>query len=86
MLCDDLQGWYERREGRLKREDICIIMADSHILWQKPTQHWKAVFLQLKKKRRGEKFRRRRKRKWKKKNNKNFHVLSLLNAVLNLGC
>ena len=73
------------REGKGgSREEICIIMADSHILWQKPTQHWKAVFLQLKK--RGEKFRRRRKRKWKKKNNKNFHVLSLLNAVLNLGC
>ena len=49
MLCDDLQGWYERREGRLKREEICRIMADSRILWQKPTQHWKAVFLQLKK-------------------------------------
>ena len=49
MLCDDLQGWYERREGRLKREEICRIMADSRILWQKPTQHWKTVFLQLKK-------------------------------------
>ena len=28
--------------------DICVIMADLYCLWQKPTQHCKAIFLYLK--------------------------------------
>ena len=37
-------------EGREAQEggDICTIMADLHFCMQKPTQHYKAVFLQLK--------------------------------------
>ena len=79
-------GWEKGREAQ-ERRVVCIINADSRILWQKPTQHYKAVFLRLKKRERErgrEKFRRRRKRKWKKNSNKNFHVLSLLNADLDL--
>ena len=33
-------------EGR----GICVTTADSNCLWQKPTQHYKAIFLQLKNK------------------------------------
>ena len=50
MLCDNLEGWdgvggwREVQEGR----NICIPMADSVDVWQKPTQHCKAIILQLK--------------------------------------
>ena len=29
---------------------MCILMADSHVVWQKPAQHCKAIIPQLKKK------------------------------------
>ena len=36
--------------GSRGRAYIYIIMADLHFIWQKPTQHYKAIFLQLKNK------------------------------------
>ena len=40
----------EDQEGGEETEDqeggdICVIMADLYCLWQKPTQHCKAIFL-----------------------------------------
>ena len=46
MLCDDLEGWGEGRGGR----GYMYIMADSLVIWQKPTTHCKTVSLQLKNK------------------------------------
>ena len=43
-LCETERGGMEVQEGG----DIRILMADSHFVWQKPTQHWKAIILQLK--------------------------------------
>jgi hypothetical protein len=40
------EGGREAQEGG----DIGILMADSHFVWQKPTQHGKAIILQLKNK------------------------------------
>ena len=37
------KGWREEREAQ-EGGDICIIMADLHCLWQKSTQHCKALF------------------------------------------
>ena len=45
MLCDDLEGWDGGRGGRL----ICTVIG------QKPTQHCKAIFLQIKNKLKKEK-------------------------------
>ena len=48
----DLEGCDggEEREAQ-EGGDICKIMADlSSAVWQKPTQHYKAIFLQLKSK------------------------------------
>ena len=49
MLCDSLEGWNggSGREAQMGG-DICIFMADSCFLQQKPTQHYKAIILQLK--------------------------------------
>ena len=51
VLCDDADGWdggWGRREAQ-EGGDICILRADSHChKQQKPTQHCKAVILQLK--------------------------------------
>jgi len=42
-------GWGEG--GRLKREGMCIeLWLIRIVVWQKPTQHCKAIFLQLKQK------------------------------------
>ena len=40
----DIVGWNESQEGG----NICILMADSIFLWQKPIQHFKAIIFQLK--------------------------------------
>ena len=50
VLCDDVDGWDGHGVGgRLKAGNICILIADSHChKQQKPTQHCKAVILQLK--------------------------------------
>ena len=48
MLCDDLEGC----DGGSRERERYIIMADLFfVVWQKPTQPYKAVFLQLKNKR-----------------------------------
>ena len=49
MLCDSLEGWNggSGREAQMGG-DICIFMADSCFLQQKPTQRYKAIILQLK--------------------------------------
>ena len=46
MLCDNLEGW----EGeRLKREGTYVYLELIHaVLQKKPTQHCKAIILQLK--------------------------------------
>lgn len=36
-----------RREGR-QGVDVCLIMTDSHVVQQRPTQHFEAIFHQLK--------------------------------------
>ena len=49
MLCDSLEGWNGGggREAQMGG-DIRIFMADSCFLHRKPTQHYKAIILQLK--------------------------------------
>jgi len=47
--CDDLERRGRGRGGRLKREGIYVYIELIHTLvWQKPTPHCKAIFLQLK--------------------------------------
>ena len=47
MLCDSLEGWEE--EGRFKREGTYVYLWLIHVdVGQKPTQHCKAIILQLK--------------------------------------
>ena len=49
MLCVNLEGQNgEEVGGKFKRKETCILMADSRSVWQKPTQHCKAIILQLK--------------------------------------
>ena len=49
VLCANLEGQDgEGVAGRFKREETCILMADSRSVWQKPTQHCKAIIVQLK--------------------------------------
>ena len=50
MLCNNLEGWDEKGDGREGQEgrDIVIPMADYVYIWQKPTQYCKASILQLK--------------------------------------
>ena len=39
-------------EGKLRREGMYVYLRLTHgVVQQKPTQHWKAIILQLKKKR-----------------------------------
>ena len=46
MLCDSLEGW--EMEGRFKREGIYVYLWLIHVdVWQKPTQHCKAIIFQL---------------------------------------
>ena len=50
MLCDDLEEWDGGWVGgRLKSEGINVYFWLIHVaMWQKPTQHRKAIILQLK--------------------------------------
>ena len=54
VLCDDLEGWdgVEVRKGwggGFKREETCVYVWLIHVdVWQKPTQHCKAIILQFK--------------------------------------
>ena len=49
MLYDGLEGSDGGWGGRLKREDIYVYLWLIHVfVWQKPTQHCKAIILQLK--------------------------------------
>ena len=51
MLC--VCGWGGRHEREVQEGgDICILMAVSHIVQQKPTQHCKAIILHVKKRER----------------------------------
>ena len=52
MLYDDLEGWDRRGVGgRLKREELYVYIQLIHtVKQQKLTQHFKAIILQLKKK------------------------------------
>ena len=51
LLCDDLNDWDGVGGGRefQEGEHTCTLVADSVVVWQKPTQHCKAIILQLKK-------------------------------------
>ena len=51
MLCDNLEGYNGIRGGTEVQEggDIYIYLGLVHVvMWQKPTQHCKAIILQLK--------------------------------------
>ena len=37
VLCDDIERWDGGREGGSEGGDVCIIMADSSCVWQRPT-------------------------------------------------
>jgi len=47
VLCDNLEGWEVGR--RFKREGTYVYLWLIYVdVWQKPTQHYKAIILQLK--------------------------------------
>ena len=50
MLWDNLEGWDGmEKAGRFKREGTHVYVWLIHVvIWQKPTQCWKAIILQLK--------------------------------------
>ena len=50
MFCDNLEEWDGvGGGGRFKREGTYVYLWLIHItVWQKPTQHYKAIILQLK--------------------------------------
>ena len=50
MLCNNLLGWDGVEEGgRFKREGTYVYLWPVHVdVWQSPTQHFKAIILQLK--------------------------------------
>ena len=50
VLCDNLEGWDGvGRGGRFEREGTYVCLWLIHVgVWQRPTQHYKAVILQLK--------------------------------------
>ena len=52
MLCDDREGWDRLGvRGRFKRKGTYVYLQTTHVLvWQKPTQHYKAIVSNLKKK------------------------------------
>ena len=68
MLCDNLEGWDGvrwggRLRGRFKTEKTYVYLRLIHVdVWQKPTQYYKLIILQLKIS------------KFKKKNRSNLHV------------
>ena len=49
MLCDNLEGWDRAGGGReVQGEKTCVYLWLVHAdIWQKPTQHCKAIILQL---------------------------------------
>ena len=49
MLCDDLETWVGGWGGGLQKEGIYVSSWLICIVWQKPVQHCKAIFFQLKK-------------------------------------
>ena len=49
MLCDDLERWVEGRGGGFTKEGIYVSSWLICVVWQKPTQHCKAIFFQIKK-------------------------------------
>ena len=47
MICDDLEGWDGRAEGRLKKEGLYVYLQLIHVfIQQKLTQHCKARIFQ----------------------------------------
>ena len=50
VICDDLEGGMgQETGGRFKREETHVNLWLIHVdVWQKPTQHCKAITLQLK--------------------------------------
>ena len=47
MLCNNLEGWDVG--GRFKKEGTYVYLWLIHVgVWQKPTQHYKAIILQFK--------------------------------------
>jgi len=48
VLCDNLEGWDGVGSGR--QETYVYLWLIHVVVWQKPTQHCKAIILQLKKK------------------------------------
>ena len=52
VLCDNREGWDGvgvRREGEFKREGTYEYLWLIHVdVWQKPTQYYKVIILQLK--------------------------------------
>ena len=51
MLCDTLDGWDGRMQGRLKREETDVYLRRIHVaIRQKSTKYCEAIILQLKKK------------------------------------
>ena len=50
VLCDNLEGWDGvGGGGRFEREGTYVYLWLIHVgVWQRPTQHYKAVILQLK--------------------------------------
>ena len=48
VLCDILRGW-DGEEGRFKKKGTYVYLWLIHVaVWQKPTQYYKAIILQLK--------------------------------------
>ena len=48
VLCDILGGW-DGEEGRFKKKGTYVYLWLIHVdVWQKPTQYYKAIILQLK--------------------------------------
>ena len=52
VFCNDLEGKDGGLGGRLMREGMYVGWLIHAVVWQKLTQHCKAVFLKLKKKKR----------------------------------
>ena len=52
VLCDNLEGWHGVGDGREVQEGgTYVYLGLIHIdVWQKPTQHCKAIILQFKNK------------------------------------
>ena len=52
VLCDKLEGWAGvGGEREVQKRGAYVYLGLIHVVvWQKPTQHWKAIIFQLKKK------------------------------------